>query len=492
MRRTLALLCLLVVAAPAARAYEAASTHAGMTERAALHEGLLHRYLRQAHGLPLGMYEPIRLDVTRLPRAAGAELRIQLGELDPMHGYRPDPRGFNRAAGWLAAGSVLEEMPFSRGRHHFLNPFTRRGLANATGRWGLSMRMRFWDLQEGDGNLSGLFTGANFGLTGDSALHWLRSRWNGYSLDRLAARLARAFAAAQPDERKHALAQALVNLGAVLHVVQDMAVPAHVRNDFVGAYLQRRSSIDSDRTSEYETLVLASYGRAGIPAVSGPLPVQPTVEAFLTNAQGTGLADRTARRFFSTGSLPRALKLRRPSSALRIAERVNRSLRLPEPRVEGLDLRGASRGGRYLGSMTTPHLVAYRISPEGTLEFALDARCHRAAAKELVPEAVRVSAAVLRHLLRGSLRLERQGDALVVRHDGGTLGKGTLVVLAEDARGQRSALLTVETAGPVAAGALVAALPTGPVPRGARLWAVWTGISSQGEPWTIGSPLTIP
>ena len=59
MRRIIVLtLGLLALTASEARAYDAATTHAGMTERAALSGQQLHGYLKAVHGLPLGVLDP--------------------------------------------------------------------------------------------------------------------------------------------------------------------------------------------------------------------------------------------------------------------------------------------------------------------------------------------------------------------------------------------------------------------------------------------------
>ena len=63
---------------PAAHAYDPATTHAGLTERAAL-ASELHRVLARALSRPLGLFEPIALSFDQLPAAAGPDARGAAG-----------------------------------------------------------------------------------------------------------------------------------------------------------------------------------------------------------------------------------------------------------------------------------------------------------------------------------------------------------------------------------------------------------------------------
>jgi hypothetical protein len=77
----------LVAHAPAARAYDPATTHAGLTERAAL-ASQLHRVLARALSRPLGLFEPVALSLDDLPRAEAQSLEARLAALDPSAGGR--------------------------------------------------------------------------------------------------------------------------------------------------------------------------------------------------------------------------------------------------------------------------------------------------------------------------------------------------------------------------------------------------------------------
>ena len=96
--------------APAACAYEAVTTQAGLSQQAAL-ASRLHRRLIQRLVHPLGLFEPLRLDLSSLPSTRARNLYGRLVGLDPAEGYAPEwqqpgagqahPLGRQHALGWL-------------------------------------------------------------------------------------------------------------------------------------------------------------------------------------------------------------------------------------------------------------------------------------------------------------------------------------------------------------------------------------------------------
>ncbi|MDY0002937.1 MAG: hypothetical protein RBU30_16680 [Polyangia bacterium] len=468
-----------------------------MTHRAAQHLQLLHRWLVRVHGLPLGSYEPLRLDTSLVPTVLREPLIRHLGELDPVHGYRPDADGRNRAASWLLAGAVLEGMPFSRSRHHFLDPRTGRGLRNASGKAGTALRLRFLDFSEGQGDLGGIFTGANFDLTGMSVLRWARHPDNAFNLERHLAHRVASFTAPTLAARRHNLAMSLISLGALLHLVQEMAVPAMVRNDFVASYLEQRSNIALDRASAFEILVRRRYGRNGIPRVSpgDALPPFGRFDDHFTNSARSGLADRTQASFFSLGSLPRPLRLRDNDTEQSATHAMSRSLPYPSPALGRLHLMRSARTGEafYHGSSTNPYLIAYRVSRQGIVQVTLDDRCHEAAAERLVPEAVRYSAALLGFLLRGELitKLSADGRNLHVTHSGPALRSGTLSLLGEDSAGRRTLLKAATIGAPMSRPSdLLASFDLSNLPSSVKtIVVVLQGTDISKEPLVLGASL---
>jgi hypothetical protein len=282
-----------------ARAYDPATTHAGLTERSVTASGL-HKVLARRLGLPLGLFEPVRL-------GSGAEnersLRDRLTALDPADGYRPASDGTASALAWIVAGSVIANTPAERGRNLFYDPSRGTGLRGEGDGAAFSHAVRsLFD----DGTFRSLATGTDFNLTGLPATEWLASPQNDVGLAVFARELEAAVASADPAARGAALARALLALGGTLAVLQDAGEPAHVRNDFVGAYLSDgagRADNPFDRASAFERFVADRYGRLGLPASGAPVS-RPSVTAFITAEDRQGLADRTQRRFFSPGTVP--------------------------------------------------------------------------------------------------------------------------------------------------------------------------------------------
>src|SRR5690606_5854686 len=112
--------------------------------------------------------------------------------------------------------------------------------------------------------------------------------------------------------RDHHLAMALIGVGALLHVLQDMSVPAHARGD-VSAFFTALSDAPADRGLPFAEIARLSFGRHDLPGKPPPAVVAATRGTtlaaglrghFLGDAGYEGLAVFTGRRFFSERSLP--------------------------------------------------------------------------------------------------------------------------------------------------------------------------------------------
>lgn len=438
MRTTL--IVALLATGGAAHAWEAA-THAGLTERAAI-ASPLHKLLKERLGRPLGLYEPLKL----LPSGGeDRELERRLERLDPEGGYVPDG-GRQSALGWLAAGAVLEGVPAERNRHHFFDPRTGQGLDDVA--YGDGLRTRLHAASTGVGSVRGVFTGAGFDGTGRPAPAWVTAPRdeNDWGRARLLDELERAGSAATPEARSDALARALLSAGAILHVLEDAASPAHARNDYRVAFEQAGAPL--------ERFAAAEYGRVAVPEPAEALPFQAERLTDLWK-----LAERTQQRFFSPGTLP-------PTG------------RYPAPVAE------PGRPAAAYVSGAVPHLVAYRRAGD-RLEWILDDAVHRDYAEALLPEAGRAATRALELLFRGRLEVaalvgQRASIKVTVREL--PLGAGTLTVYADDeARGRKK---VAEQA--VTRAAPGDALKSLELPAWARHVAVvFRGVDSLGEPLVI-------
>jgi hypothetical protein len=425
----------------AAWAYEA-PTHAGLTERAALAAGL-HQRLAADFARALGLYESLQL------AAGDAELERRLGKLDPEGGYAPDVRR-QTVLGWIVAGAVLEGVPAARIRNHFFDPSSGAGLDQN----GRALRTRVGAAVSGIGSLRGIFTGANFDGSGRSSLEWLAAprEVNDWGLQRFLDERERAVAAATAAERDDALVRALLAAGAIAHLVEDAGDPAFVHDDW-----QRAIAADG---APYERWVAARYGRLAIPAPAPSGVARAHLADIIHDSAGQGLADRTARRFFSPGSLP----------AMRAA--IPPALQPP-----------ASPAG-YVASADVAHLAAYQKQPAGVV-YWLDERCHKDYADALLPEIERAVITALDLLFRGRLEIAAADGQIEVRAADVTLGKGRVTLFADDDQGNRKKLASAEITG----GAEV--LLRAPV-TAKRVAALFRGVDAAGEPIVIAREATLP
>ena len=431
-----------------AEAFDPGITHAAITERAASLSSL-GRQLQARFGLAHGPYELLRLDV---PGERGEALRARLARLDPTTGGAPSA-GKLPALGWVVAGSILEEVPPERGRNHFFDPSTGAGLDQ--GGIGAGTAFRLAAAASGLGTVRGVFTGAAFDGTGMASTAWLTAPDNELGVGCFLEARLRAVSAPTAVARQSALAEALLCAGAILHVVEDAGEPAHVHNDFrVSLY---------DHGGPFSRYVLARYGRLSLPPPSGPSRRVAHLVDLISAADGTGLADTTARGFFSEGTLPSEPQ---PPGAVFAGH-----AGLPPLHA------GSGRAG-YLTDAQGRHLARWRRDGAGLVAWSLDERCLADAAATLVPATEQAAISALDHLFRGSLRFET--GAL---HNGALgLGAGEVVVLTEDAEGKRSVVAEARTSGSSAGDALVEISDS---LTGQPLIAYFRGVDTHGEPLIV-------
>lgn len=465
---------LAVSAAPSpAAAYDATTTLAGLTEQAAL-GSRLHLRLMDRMGYSLGLFEPLRLDLSALSPERARSLHIRLQALDDGQGYAPEqlarqpgqshPARRQHALGWLAAGTVIEQVPASRQRHHFFEPRTRRGLFRPPGQTATAAAAQA--VRDGMSSTRQLLAGAAVDGTGTPAPDWIESPANELNVTAFFGAYERAVLEKTPAARESALAEALLAAGAIAGVLEQLGDPAHVRNDLTDV-------IDGS----YQRYVAERYGRGGVP-VPGSLPEAALfprrLRDLFTADSGLGLADRTARRFFSAGSLPGA----------ELGDIPPLAGKPPLPSPPFVDERGqplaeivAPPGWPIAaaGHLATPqlkHLAAWerRTSaeidprtgePVQDVRFSLDEACYADYAAALLPEIGRYAQLALDYLFRGELKLTLtttpESRSLVVQVAETALGSGTLTLLGDKPEGLRQLLRTQ---------------PTVPTRPGSTLWTV--------------------
>jgi hypothetical protein len=454
------------VAAPApVAAWEPATTHAGLTEQSAF-AARLHQVLIQQFGLERGLLGQLRVPATDAPALFAA-----LRRLNPSHGYVPDQRGQLTAVGWLVAGAVLADLPTRHALDHFYDPVRRAPLSGRTSGGLVAGAQR------------SLFAGIDLDRT-IAAPDWVVHRDNPMNHAGFVAQYAQAVAARTPLERQRHLAGALLAAGAILHVLQDLGSPSHVRDD-LGAHLERVSNLGEDRGSRFERVAALAYGRVGVPAPAPPVSRR-SLRDFFSAADGKGLADVTSASWFSTRTLPRPAPLR-PTDPDPYAERPDRYLRRALPTPGSLDrLSAAQTTGATARNRAGVCLARYRLAT-GHVSFWLDDDCLLEQSAAILPQVGAYSAGLLAWLFRGQLQIATSGSGLQVT--GKTVGKGTLEIYWDDARGVRSRFHTVDVAG--AGGTALATVPA--PPEGARALAVlFRGVDANGQPLIAAASTVYP
>ena len=142
----------------------------------------------------------------------------------------------------------------------------------------------------------------------------------------------------------------------------------------------------------------------GVPAAVTPVR-RPTVMAFITAADGQGLADRTQRRFFSDGSLPEDAVVDRGTTTVEVMQDARASLPYALPAVPRLELKVMGKTGATRRTKDRRRLLAYVRVP-GRVRFFLDEAVYADTARALLPEIAGYGAGLIDHLFRAEIRMD--------------------------------------------------------------------------------------
>lgn len=226
-------------------------THPAITKAAVgrvVEKGTLDRYLREDLEIREGINHPFSFYHNIL----GAPPEEEIERNNDVLGEslrRRYPTRFEKpySAGYLIiSGSEAEDHPTERAQHHFLDPLSNRGLDNNY--YGVGVLADFLALfyppaEQGNAGrfLCSLVSlcDPSFNLDGTSAVDRVEGKTSGvYPRNYFAWPDTRqyfynALTAKTKEEREHYFALTLFSLGHNLHILEDMGVPAHTRNDFL-------------------------------------------------------------------------------------------------------------------------------------------------------------------------------------------------------------------------------------------------------------------
>lgn len=432
-------------------AWEPETTQAGLAEQAAI-SSRLHKKLVSL-GFNGGLFEPLTV-----PPADAPQLMEALKLLSPSHGSVPDARGRQTALAWIAAGAALADVPAANGANHFFDPTTGKGWAkpdrDAMAKLGDKIR-------ETIGRES-------IPATGIPAPDWVVTKENPFNLDGFLAQYSKAIMAPTPGERSRHMAGALVAAGAILHALGDVGAPSRARGDSL-AHLEPLGGGPDDLGSRTERIAALVYGRLGVPAPNTTI-TRDRVRDYFTNKAGTGLADITAKAYFSPNTLP---------GESRINEEKPQLVK-PYPVLPArLNLMAASRGeGTTLRDAKGTCLARYKVD-HGVLAWSLDDECILDQLTQILPTVAAYETGLLDFLTRGELAVAVDGGGGVTV-TGADLGPGQLDVLSEDERGVRKKVFSAQVTG--GSGAIGKTQLDAAAAQSTKIICVFRGADKNNEP----------
>jgi hypothetical protein len=471
-RRVLSLLAATLAIAPThARAWDPSTTHPGMLEAGAVRSAMHLRWM-EASGLERGLFSDLRIDPDRLTADERRVLALAIHQAHADVGARPlggpgacppadappstqlfcvdEDLWEQSALNWMRLGMVAEVTPVARQTHHFLDreqpespTWSDRELSATT------LRQR--EARANGEPLAGTLTGSNFAGQSNSAIAWLSDATDPLAPPQTFAHLELASTLPTRAERDHQLALALIGVGALIHVVQDLGVPAHARGDAT-AFFSPLSPAPGDRGLPLQEFVRIEYGRRDLPGVAkgvpstvpSGIPISTTLLGHVLGDAGyDGLATLASERYFSESTLPDPRFLELGMTAQEAAA----ALLGEQPAIDPVEAEGAvlspwpsDRG--YLLSSTGRALSAFDTDLEGRIRPYLDEAVYREQATALVPATVDVTRSLLDLLWPAwPDMLVSSRDATLTIPEGWTGGK--VIAFVETRRGERRAVSEV-------------------------------------------------
>jgi hypothetical protein len=210
-------------------AFEGQTTHPAIMEKAVARSVLSGDYLRTQIGLNSDLNTPLELT-----GQFQGNINMRIAQ-EPKFEWSATKLSIKQ---WLKEGSKLEDVPNPRARHHFHDPIRNTGLnnseANSRVRGALWLGSKWLYPDYWGFDATGLSTLERAkGLDGE----WGNEYLNYYNW--IYARDLFYFALTEQSEsiRKAHLGSMFVTLGHICHLLQDVGVPAHTRNDFIFGHM---------------------------------------------------------------------------------------------------------------------------------------------------------------------------------------------------------------------------------------------------------------
>lgn len=335
---------------------------------------------------------------------------------------------------WLREGGLYEDipywyMPYLRSVNHFHNPITKQGFS---GIWGTGI------------------------LSGESSLLWAQKPKNTqspggyYSWHDVRDYFYRALTSADKNIRDTSFAQTFRGLGQLMHLVQDLSVPAHARNDGHGpCWLSYNYECWVEAHPEIISASTPIFFDLSVLGLLNPLASVPIANLFDTNkytgtnpeitiSKNIGLSEYTNANFVSddtifTENFPYP---RYSPEAYEMYE-----IDIP-PNKKRIYLRKKGDGETIEHFATAGPLYKY-LSFDPVLqrdELKLDREVHRDYAEKLIPRAVGYSAGLLNYFFRGDINMISDGatgSGYVIENKSDEAMEGTFELWYDDTNDNR-------------------------------------------------------
>lgn len=320
---------------------------------------------------------------------------------------------------WLWRGSKLEDHPMCRASNHFHNPlleWDQSQLNDSSGFTGWAIHT--WCVSHGwlDQDRKSALTWATGLLSPDAQpiprvnqqMGWDNARTYFYA----------ALTSTANIDREENFAKTFLAVGQVMHLLQDMAVPAHVRNDFLNSHVYNGGANPYELYVKLNQNLVSGLTDAQIitPAFTYPRPtdfwdakLMPGVVTNVSLQDKAGLAEYTNANFVSEGTLISDSSNTFPYPALSSVQTT--TVDIPDPFVNGWTIPRTYY--KKINDWDTGYLLAgtgfldvYQASPLGEAVPPippLDKYVHNDYANHLLPRAVGYSAGLLNYFFRGEL-----------------------------------------------------------------------------------------
>ena len=340
----------------------------------------------------------------------------------------------------ITNGSANEDLGV-RARNHFWNPCKDNGLNDLM----TGLPNRSWALGYGE-NGEELYA-CGWGI------HWMDGSCNDYSWRKAREHFYEALTDINEEVRNENFREMCESLGRIIHLIEDMGVPAHTRNDFSG-HLDYTELAGPDPMSwlgnlyEFHVKKRARENAAYIPGLAqgAPIPEFSTPQEYWdagvyngTNPEATvagggrpqaGLAEYCNANYLSrftifTDGLPQGHKHYHPFpgvSSLNSPIAVPHEITAEDGKVDLVMHSAKDKHGEQIDNFVAVKYMADRIYANSEndltvyyrLAYCLDDAVHEAYAANLVPKTVGYAAGLINYFFRGTMSI---GDSTIETFD---------------------------------------------------------------------------